>query len=179
MQNVTFTPWKRKKRNSLSNNWWKFECFYPNGQLKWTEIIHNIVVDEGLQHALEVLFLGATQYSNWYVELYESDSTPDADWAYATIGTDQTPFEDYDEVTRPQWTPSAVSNLALTEFVAFTASTGVNTTLYGGYVVNVSTKADNASAAGIMWCATKFSTPRPFVATEILNVTYSINSADV
>jgi hypothetical protein len=55
----------------------------------------------------------------------------------------------------------------------------VNTTLYGSYVVNVSTKGDNASGTGLMWCATRFSTPRPYVATEVLNVTYAINSQDV
>lgn len=177
MQKITFHPYK--KRRSLRNNLWKFECFYPNGQLKWKEIIPNIVVDEGLFHALDVLFMEGTQYAAWHVALYESDDTPTADWTYAAIGTDQTEFEDYDEVARPAWEPSEISDLTLTAAISITASAGVSTTLYGAYLVNVSTKADFESAAGIMWCATRFGTPRPYVATEIINVTYIIDSQDV
>lgn len=170
---------KKKYKNSLGRNIWKFDCYYANGQLKWQEIIPNLVVDEGLEHALEVIFLSGTPYADWYIELFNSDSTPADSWTYANIGTDQTPFEDYDEVTRPEWSPASVSNLSLTASVSFTASAGVNTTIYGAYVVNVSTKGDNVSAAGVMWCATKFATPRVYVATEVLSVTYVINSQDV
>ena len=167
------------RKRGLRNNWWKFECFYPNGQLKWVEVIPNIVVDEGIDHSLDVIFLGGTAYSSWYVALFNSDSTPAATWDYAGIGTDQTEFTDYDETARPTWNPGSISNHTLTDQVSFTASTGVSTTIYGSYVVNVSTKGDNASGIGIMWCATRFSTPRPFIAAEVLNVTYSINSQDV
>lgn len=181
---VTFNPWNRKSnqkpnRNSMHNNWWKFDCFYADGRLKWREIIPNIVVDEGLYYALDVNFMGGTQYSNWYVALFNDDQTPAAGWDYSGINTDQTEFTLYDESTRPQWNPSAITSLSLTDEVTFTASTGANTTIYGSFVANVSTKGDSASGTGIMWCATRFSTPRPFVATEVLNVTYAINSQDV
>ena len=183
MQDVTFHSWddnfKEKMRNSLQRNWWKFECFYPNGELKWVEIIPNIVVDEGLYHALDVIFMSATAYADWYVAIFNTDSTPVAGWDYAGINTDQTEFTNYDESTRPQWSPASIVTLSLTDAVTFTASTGTNTTIYGAYVVNVSTKGDSASGSGIMWCATRFGTPRPYVATEILNVTYAINSEDV
>lgn len=178
MQKVTFNSWN-KKRNSISNNWWKFECRYPDGTLKWREVIHNLVVDEGLYYALDVNFMGGTTYTNWYVALFESDSTPVAGWDYAGINSDQTECTDYDEVTRPQWSPVSITSLSLTAQVTFTASLGTNTTLYGAYVINVSTKGDNSSGVGIMWCATRFSTARPFVSTEQLNVTYAINSQDV
>lgn len=167
------------KKRGLANNWWKFECLRADGSLKWVEIIPNIVVNEGLDHALDIIFLGGTAYSTWYVGLFSSDSTPAATWDYAGIGTDQTEFTDYDEATRPQWNPLTITSHALSDEVSFTASTGVSATLYGSYVVNVSTKGDNVSGIGIMWCGTRFGTPRPFVATEVLNVTYAINSQDV
>lgn len=184
MQNVTFNPWESKivpvKRNSLQyNNWWKFECFYADGTLKWREIVPNLVVDEGLYYSLDVSFMDGTKYTSWYVALYEDDVSPVAGWDYAGITTDQDEFTEYDESTRPLWDPSAITSLSLTDEVTFTASTGANTTIYGSYVVNVSTKGDSASGSGIMWCATRFGTPRPFVATEVLNVTYAINSQDV
>jgi hypothetical protein len=167
------------KKNSLARNLWIFECKRADGSLKWKEVIYNLVVDEGLYYALDVNFMGGTTYSNWYVALYNTDSTPVSTWDYAGINSDQTEFTSYDEVTRPQWSPASIVTLSLSAQVTFTASTGVNTTLYGAYVVNVSTKGDNSSGTGIMWCATRFSTARPFVATEELNVTYVINSQDV
>lgn len=166
-------------KNKLSRNLWVFECFDRNGLLKWTEVIPNIVVDEGLYYSLDASFMGATTYTDWYIALFSSNSVPVAGWDYAGIGTDQTEFVDYDEVTRPQWSPVSIVNLALSATGAFTASTGVNTTVYGSYIVNVSTKGDNASGVGIMWCATQFSTARPFLEAEVLNVTYAINSEDV
>jgi hypothetical protein len=169
-----------KKLNSLQhNNWWHYKCYRADGSLKWEEKIRNRVVDEGLYHSLDVIFMSGTAYGSWYVALFNSDSTPAAGWDYAGIGTDQTEFTSYDETTRPNWNPSSIVTLALSDEVTFTASTGANTTLYGSYVVNVSTKGDNASGTGIMWCATRFNTPRAFVATEVLNVTYAINSEDV
>ena len=178
MQNVTFNPWK--KINSLTrNNLWIFECYYPDGTLKWKEVIKNIVVDDGLYHSLDVIFMGGTAYSDWYVSLFSSDSTPDNTWDYAGINTDQTEFTSYDEVTRQQWSPASIVTLQLVDEVTFTASVGVDTTIYGAFVVNVNTKGDDSSPVGIMWCATRFSTARPYVATEVLNVTYVINSQDV
>lgn len=182
MINATFHPYQRpiKRVNSLqNNNWWRFRCFYPDGSLKWEEVIKNLVVDEGLYYSLDVTFMDGTKYSSWYVALFNTDSTPVAGWDYAGINTDQTEFTSYDETTRPNWNPSAITSLSLTDEVSFTASTGVNTTLYGSFVVNVNTKGDSSSGTGIMWCATRFSTPRPYVATEVLNVTYAINSEDV
>lgn len=169
-----------KKPNSLrGNNWWHYRCYRADGSLKWEEKIPNLVVDEGLYLSLDVIFMDGTKSTSWYVALFNSDSTPVAGWDYAGIGTDQTEFTSYDETTRPNWNPSAITSLSLTDEVTFTASTGVNTTLYGSYLVNVNTKGDSASGTGIMWCATRFGTPRAFVATEVLNVTYAINSEDV
>ena len=178
MQKITFNPYP-KRINSLTNNWWKFECYSAEGELRWREIVHNIVVDEGLYYSLDAVFMGATTYSSWYVGLFNTDSTPASTWDYAGINTDQTEFTSYDESTRPQWSPSSIVTLALSDEVSFTASTSVNTTLYGSFLVNVSTKGDSASGVGIMWCATRFGTPRPFVETEVLNITYAINSQDV
>ena len=133
MQNITFNPWK--KINSLTrNNLWIFECYYPDGTLKWREVIKNLVVDEGLYHSLDVIFKGGTAYSNWYVGIFEDDKVPVAGWDYAGIDTDQTEFTPYDEATRPQWSPGAITTLSLTDEVTFTASTGANTTIYGAFL---------------------------------------------
>ena len=169
-----------KKRNSLHKNWWRVKCFNSDKTvLKWEEFVSNIVVDEGLYYALDVMFMSGSAYSSWYVALFNSDDTPADDWVYAQIGTDMDEFTDYDEATRPAWTPSAIVSNSLVAQVEFTASTGVDTTIYGAYIVNVNTKGDYASGIGILWCASRFATARPLMATEVLEVTYGVNSVDV
>ena len=179
MIKTTFHPYKKHIGSLTKNNFWKFTCRYPDGSIKWEEVIKNLVVDEGLYYSLDTGFMAGTQYSSWYVGLFSSNSTPVNTWDYAGINTDQTEFTNYDETTRQQWSPVSIVSLALSDEVSFTASTGVNTTLYGAFLVNVSTKGDSASGVGIMWCATRFGTPRPYVDSEVLNVTYAINSEDV
>jgi hypothetical protein len=174
---------KMNKNNGLGfSGVWKAYGYDRFNKLKWIEIIDNMVLDEGCNHALGAIFKGDTQYSTWYVLLFESNSTPVAGWVYANIGTNFTEFEDYDELTRPEWVSGTVSSKQVhnsASVAVFTASTGVSTTIYGAALVNVSTKGDNASPAGIEWCATRFSTARPLEETEVIRIVYIINSQDV
>ena len=50
------------------------ECSDKNGDLKWTEIFDNTVVNEGLQHILDTEFSAGSAVSPWYVGL--TDGTP-------------------------------------------------------------------------------------------------------
>ena len=161
---------------------WVFQGCRIDGSVKWIEIVENIVLNEALDYALEACLEGATNYGDWYILLFESDSTPAATWVYANIGTDFTEFEDYDESTRVLWNSAGVTSQTDTNTAnpaAFTCSTGISTTIYGAALVNVSTKGDNSSPAGIEWCATRFGTPRPFAAAEVINIVYTITSQDV
>lgn len=160
-------------------NIWDFNCYNVDGELIWNEHISNLVVNEGLTNVLNVMFDGGTQSSNWYVLLFHSDSTPAAGWTYALGGTNFTEFTNYDESTRPNWNPTTATSPTMSASVSFTASTGASATIYGAGLVNVSTKGDNASGVGVIWCATRFGTSRPFNDSEVLQVSYTINSQDV
>lgn len=160
-------------------NIWQFDCFDRNGGLLWTEKQPNLVVNEGLTNVLNVMFVSGTQSTNWYILLFNSDSTPAAGWTYALGGTNFTEFTSYDESTRGAWGPSTATTPSISDSASFTASTAVSTTIYGAALVNVSTKGDNASGTGVMWCATRFGTARPFNDSEVLQVSYTINSQDV
>lgn len=159
---------------------WKLMCYWPNGSLKWIEYIHNIFTNEALDHALGTLLEEDTQYSNWYITLFDSDSTPAAGWVYSNIGTDFTEFEDYDEATRPIWNKAGVTSQSDTNAASpaeFTCSVGISTTLYGSTLVNVSTKGDNSDGSGIELCASRFGTARPFSATEVIKVVYTLSAS--
>jgi hypothetical protein len=157
-------------------------CLRKDGSIKWIEIVDNIVVLEACNYSLGTVFKGATQYSSWYISLFNSNSVPAGAWTYGDIGSLFTEFTDYDEATRVLWDSGAVGSQQLTNSASpavFTASTGVSDTIYGAMLVNVSTKGDNASPTGILWCATAFGTPRPYSAAEVIRVVYTINSQDV
>jgi len=163
---------------------WIIKCFRPDGSLKWAEFINNLITLEGRIHAQDVIFKGGTAYSTHYILLFNSDSTPVSTWEYSEIGTDFDEWVDYDETVRQTWTCGAIDSgdASLTNDASpasFTASTGVDDTLYGAAMVNVNTKGDAVSGVGIEWCATRFSTSRPIVAAEVIKIIYTLNAVDV
>lgn len=160
---------------------WSFRCYDRFGNLKWIELIKNTITNECLNDNLDVYLNGGTQSSDWYVLLFSSNSTPAVTWTYAAIGTDFTEFTDYDELTRVTWSPASPSGQSITNSASpaeFTASAGVDTSLYGAGMVNVSTKGDNASPAGKLFCATRFGSTRPYTAAEVIKIVYTVNAAN-
>lgn len=59
-------------------------CFDRKGNLKWQDKARNLVVNEGLDHILTVLFTGAGQMSKWYVGLTGATPSPAAGHSLAT-----------------------------------------------------------------------------------------------
>ena len=53
-------------------------CYGPDGSLKWQDTAHNLVVNEGLDHILDILLKGGTQTDPWYVGLTDGTPTPAA-----------------------------------------------------------------------------------------------------
>jgi hypothetical protein len=47
------------------------QCFDKDGNLKWEERNHNLVVNEGLQSMVSVYLDAATQITTWYIGLVE------------------------------------------------------------------------------------------------------------
>lgn len=59
------------------------ECYGPDGKLKWREEATNLVVDEGLNHQLDILFdsddSAVDLVDPWYIGLTGGDPTPAVD----------------------------------------------------------------------------------------------------
>lgn len=170
-------------------NKYEVTCYknvWEDGQLiqipKWKEYIFNLVTYETLNDVLGVYFQGDTQATTWYILLFDSDSTPAGGWTYANIGTDFTEFTDYDETTREEWVDGTVASQMLDNSASpaeFTASTSVDTVIYGTAMVNVSTKGDNSSPSGLIFNAARFTSARPFAETETIKVVLTVNAQDV
>lgn len=177
-------------------NIWEFVCgnyVDPNGVIihdwrnyvgeltfvpKWKQIIHNLVVNEGLDDSLDVIFKNGTQVATWYIAIFSSDSTPAAGWTYAT--PTYTEFTNYDESTREEWVEGTISSQSLDNSgtpAEFTCTSGTNT-IYGASMVSVSTKGDTGGG-GVMFSAARFTSSRPFNASEVLKIVVTINAQDV
>src|SRR4030042_4730451 len=75
---------------------WDFECFDKFGNLKWEERARpNIIPNEGLNGALDILFHGSTQITTWYIAIFESNTTPLSTHTYASPGyTESTAYDE-------------------------------------------------------------------------------------
>jgi len=145
---------------------------------KWKQVIHNLVVNEGLDDVLDVVFKGGTAVSTWYIAIFSSDSTPAAGWTYAV--PTYTEFTNYDESTREEWVEGSISSQSLDNSgtpAEFTCTSGTNT-IYGASMVSVSTKGDVAGG-GVMFSAARFSSSRPFNSAEVLKIVVTVNAQDV
>lgn len=139
----------------------------------------NIVVNQGLNYFLDSALSGGTVFTTWYIAPFKANYTPLAgdtgtDFPTGAKGDEAT---EYDELNRVTWVdagPSAqsITNSAAPSVFTFNASVSV----YGAFMVSGSTKS---STSDTLLAASRFAAVRNLVATDILNVTYTLNIADV
>ncbi len=153
------------------------EC-YRGSKLLWVDKTHNLVTTEGLNRILNVMFGGTTQTATWYVGLVETDTAPAAAMNYdVPVFTEST---SYDEATRPAYTESASTAGSITNSASKAAFTiSATKTMYGAALFSINTKGDHTSGANnVLYCYAKFSASRAVVDDDVINVTYTITSAD-
>jgi hypothetical protein len=136
-----------KKKNGLSSGarvsgYYEVRCFGPDGQMKWEDEIHNLVVNAGLDHLLDATLSGGSQITTWYVGL--TDGTPTAaagDTMSSHAGW--TEVTAYDESNRQTWSDGGVSSQSVTNsasVASFTCSTN-STTVGGAFLTSDNTKS--------------------------------------
>jgi len=162
----------------------RVECFDKNGNLKWTEENGNIMTDEGLNHALDVLLHGETQISPWYVAPVETDTSPAAGMTYATPSF--TECEAYDEANRVEYVEAAASSKSVTNSEnKATFTINATKTIYGAALFGATDsasigddKGDVAAGGGVLLCYSKFGSSKAVEDDDTLEVTYTITAAD-
>lgn len=161
---------------------WDVECFDRHGRLKWAERnLKNIVTNEGLDAALDILFHAATQITTWYLAIFESDTTPAAGDTYASPS--YTESSAYDEATRPEYVEAAASGQSITNSAnKATFTINATKTVYGAALVgggtDANTKGDTAGG-GTLFASVRFSSARPVVATDVIKVTCTVSGSNV
>ena len=154
----------------------KVEHFDKDGILLGVFESKNLVTNEGLNDLLNEALSAAGAARSWYVGLFESNYTPLAADTYATKGFTESTA--YTEATRPAWTDAGPSSQQITNSASKAVFTmNATKTIYGAFLASDSTKGDSAAAGAKMFAASKFSAARAVVATDVLNITYTIQAA--
>lgn len=155
------------------------QCHDKDGNLKWEDSSHNLVVNVGLQDMNAKYFTGSSYTAAWYLGLYGAgaSNTPAAsDTMSSHAGW--TEVTDYSQATRPACsfgTPTTADPSVATNSVSpATFSINATTTVGGAFLTSNSTKG---GTTGILFSAADFSSPgdRAVVSGDTLSVTYTFS----
>lgn len=155
------------------------KCFDKDGNLKWTEENHNLVVNVGLQDMNNKYFTGSAYTAAWYIGLYgaaASNNPAATDTMSSHAGW--TEVTAYSQATRPAATFAAASSAdpSVITNTASPATYSINgtTTVGGAFLTSDNTKG---GTTGILFSASDFQSPgdRSVVSGDTLTVTYTFS----
>lgn len=155
-----------------------FHCEHVrNGEVidAWED--HNLVVNEGLDALLNIMFHGSTQVTTWYLGLFEGNYTPVSTVTAATITSASTECTAYSETTRQDYVEAAASSQSITNSASKATFTfNATKTIYGAFLVSNSTKS---GTTGTLFSAARFSTSKSVVSSDQLLLTYTFTASSV
>lgn len=152
-------------------------CFDKDGNLKWEDSSHNLVVNQGLQDMNTKYFSGSSYTAAWYLGLIQGPSGSVAIAAGNTLAshvgwTESTAYSGNRKAvtfgTATTADPSVISNSASPSVFSMNATT----TISGAFLCNAAT-----GTSGILFSASLFQSPgdRAVVSGDTLNVTYQFS----
>jgi hypothetical protein len=156
-----------------------FQCFDKDGNLKWEDTCHNLVVNAGLQDMNTKYFKGVTYSAAWYIGLVDAagfTAYDPTDTLASHTGWSET--TDYSGANRGTATfgtattadPSVISNSASQAQFAMTGSV----TVKGAFLTTTQDKTTNT---GLLFSVSSFQAPgdRSVVNGDTLNVRYDFS----
>lgn len=153
-------------------------CYDKEGKLKWVDTAPNIVVNEGLQHILDVTFnSGVAKTSIWYVGLGDSNVGSAGATGTAAGHGNWNETTGYSEAVRQVFTDvrtnQTVSNTASAAAFSIDASDNI-----GGAFL--SSDSNKATTAGVLLCVAAFTEGTKAVDSgDTVNVSYQFTAQDV
>lgn len=154
------------------------QCLDKDGNLKWEDSMHNLVVNEGLQNMNTQYFKGSTYTAAFYLGLVTG---PGSGTAYAAADTlashaGWTEYTDYSGSrkavtfgTASTADPSVISNSGSPSSFTISGSGGV---VAGAFLCTVA-----SGTSGVLFSEADFQSPgdRTVVSGDTLNVTYTFS----
>lgn len=154
------------------------DTLYRGDEVVDRQVSPNRVVNEGLIHALNVIFAGSTQVTQWYVALFSGNVTPQPTWTGANVVANSTELTGYAGarkllVVTPTATPS-IGNTGSEALFEFDASGPY--IARGAFLAQASAKG---ATTGPLMAATRFAADRTGLnSPDKLGVQYVITAAD-
>lgn len=150
----------------------KVRCFGPDGNLKWEDVAKNLVVNEGLNHILDVVLHNQSQVTTWYIGLKNTGSPAAADTLASHAGwTENTNYTG----DRKEFVEGAASGQSI-DNVGNEAQFSINAdsqTIAGAFLCSVAT-----GTSGTLLCAADFASAKSCDNGDTLEVTYTVSAAD-
>lgn len=151
----------------------QIQHFNKAGELIGTYDIPNGIVDEGINHLLDVGFHAASQITTWYIGLVDNAGfsafangdtmASHAGWAESTA---------YSEATRPEWTEDAPASRSITNSTTVDFSINASVTLKGIFITSDNTKG---GTTGTLWSSAAFASNVTANNGDTLKITYTLS----
>jgi len=152
------------------------ECIGADGQVKWSDDFHNLVVNVGLKDINDKYFTGSVYTAAWFIGLVNATPTYAAGDT-AALHAGWTENVNYSQAARPTLAFGASTTANPSVITTSTAVFSMNTTstIAGAFVITNSTKS---GTTGILFSEGNFTGGNKIVASgDTLNVTYSLSTA--
>ena len=163
----------------VTAGYWTLEVYDSEGNPKYPPTrARNLVTTQGLNYMLNTSLDALAQSATWYCALSSTNTAAASTMTYAVPVF--TEFTLYDEATRPTYTAASSTVASITNSAnkaVFTISATVSgPTIYSAALMSSNPKGDAATTATLFSYAL-FSTSRAVVATDVLNLTYTIGAS--
>jgi hypothetical protein len=147
-------------------------CYDKNGNIKWKEETHNLVVNEGLDHILEVIFIGGSAYSNFYIGLVSSNPVISAGDTLASH-SGWSEISDYSEGQRQEFVETRSGETVDNTANLATFSINNSAIIGGSFITSAQT-----GTTGILLAASAFSNGEKNVSDgDTIKVMYEFRAA--
>lgn len=164
--------------NAKAGGVFHVQCFDKDGNLKWEDQMHNLVVNQGLQDMNTQYFKGSSYTAAFYLGLITGPGSSTTYAAGDTLSSHSgwTEFSNYSGArksvtfgTATTADPSVISNAASPAQFSITGAGGV---VAGAFLCTVS-----SGTVGALFSEADFQSPgdRTVVAGDTLNVTYTFS----
>ena len=149
---------------------YRFECVGADGAVKWTEEVHNLVTNEGLNDLLSKYFKGSSYTAAFYVGLKGTGSAAAGDTLASHAGwTEVSSYTgNRQALTLGSVSGQSVNNSGAVNSFAITGTA----TVAGGFVCTVAT-----GTSGILYGVADFASSRSVINGDTLSVTVTLTSA--
>jgi len=132
---------------------------------------------EGRNYLWDAGVRGGTQFSPFYVALFEGDYTPQEDDTAANFAVRATECTAYTLGTRPEFVESAAAGGAVDNAAAVTQFTlNATKTVHGFAILSAPAKG---ATTGVLLCIQKLASPRTYGAGDVVKVPVVLNLANV